>query len=211
MLAQIKSGWVILIPQTDDHRELLALWKEESAGHVFHAHDNGRGLALCDLGPKADACREPINVTSRSTDPAHRLISNFAATPFELDGQSYRSVESFWQGLKFAGTERRRVAEMEGPAAWHVGEKQGYGPTVRYHDREVVVGTRDHWDLMAAACSAKFEQNADARVALLATNDRPLTHRTRRDSKAIPGVIMADIWMRVRARLRDAPETEDDA
>ena len=55
---------------------------------------------------------------------------------------------------------------------------------------------------MERACRAKFEQNAEARAALLATGERPLTHIVRRDSKSIPGVVMADIWMRIREGLR---------
>jgi hypothetical protein len=55
---------------------------------------------------------------------------------------------------------------------------------------------------MRRACEAKFTQNDDAREALLGTNDRPLTHKMRRDSRSIPGVIMAEIWMGIRARLR---------
>jgi predicted NAD-dependent protein-ADP-ribosyltransferase YbiA (DUF1768 family) len=55
---------------------------------------------------------------------------------------------------------------------------------------------------MRLACRAKFAQNADARAALLDTNERPLTHRVRRDSRTIPGVVMADIWMRIRSELR---------
>ena len=43
----------------------------------------------------------------------------------------------------------------------------------------------------------------EAREALLSTKNRPLVHRMRRDSKTIPGVIMADIWMRIRADLRE--------
>ena len=55
---------------------------------------------------------------------------------------------------------------------------------------------------MEAACRAKFAQNEVARAALLATGSRPLTHVVRRDSRAIPGVIMASIWMRIRSDLR---------
>jgi predicted NAD-dependent protein-ADP-ribosyltransferase YbiA (DUF1768 family) len=67
---------------------------------------------------------------------------------------------------------------------------------------------------MERACRAKFEQNAEARAALLATGDRPLTHVVRRDSTTIPGVIMAQIWMRIRKRTRSAQsrkEAEKDA
>jgi hypothetical protein len=55
---------------------------------------------------------------------------------------------------------------------------------------------------MERACAAKFEQHGPARGALLATGQRPLTHKVRPDSRMIPGVILADIWMRLRDRLR---------
>jgi hypothetical protein len=55
---------------------------------------------------------------------------------------------------------------------------------------------------MRRACEAKLAQNDDARAALLATGERPLVHRVRHDSRSIPGVVMADIWMALRARLR---------
>jgi predicted NAD-dependent protein-ADP-ribosyltransferase YbiA (DUF1768 family) len=65
------------------------------------------------------------------------------------------------------------------------------------------VGTFEHWALMESACRAKFSQCVEAREALLATGERPLVHRVKRDSRAIPGVIMADIWMRIRVRLSE--------
>jgi predicted NAD-dependent protein-ADP-ribosyltransferase YbiA (DUF1768 family) len=154
--------------------------------------------------------REPINITSRSPAPLD-LLSNFAATPFDLDGERYASVESFWQGLKFATRrERREIADLSGSAARKAGEKVGYGVTVAYADEEIVVGTWAHWQLMQRATEAKFTQNDGARAALLGTAPRPLTHRTRRDSRAIPGVIMADIWMRLRAKLLAVEEEGED-
>ncbi len=59
-------------------------------------------FVLTNLGPRPEACREPINISSRSSNPAIRLISNFARTPFELHSEQYASIEAFWQGLKFA-------------------------------------------------------------------------------------------------------------
>src|SRR5438105_3395427 len=38
-------------------------------------------------------------------------------------------------------------------------------------------------------------------VALLAPGPRPLVHKVRRDSRTIPGVIMAEIWMALRDSL----------
>ncbi len=63
-----------------------------------------------------------------------------------------------------------------------------------------------HWQLMRRASFAKFEQNEAPREALLATRGRPLTHKVRRDSRSIPGVIMASIWMEVRKSLSGGEE-----
>jgi predicted NAD-dependent protein-ADP-ribosyltransferase YbiA (DUF1768 family) len=64
---------------------------------------------------------------------------------------------------------------------------------------------------MEKACRAKFTQHAAARDALLSTRGRPLVHQVKRDSRNIPGVIMAAIWTRIRDRLMraagDAAET----
>jgi predicted NAD-dependent protein-ADP-ribosyltransferase YbiA (DUF1768 family) len=204
----LKGDLLIVVPEGDDEAQALAAWKALHDGHVLLVAANaGTGVALKDLGRREDACREPINVTSRSPDESVRLIGNFAATPFALDGRAYASVESFWQGLKFDGLERRRVAELSGPAARHAGDEKGYGAKVSYEGSSIAVGTRDHWDLMERACRAKFAQNADARAALLATSDRPLVHRTRHDSRTIPGAIMAEIWMKLRSELQAAGGT----
>lgn len=207
MKVVLKDGLAVLIPETDDEVGELARWKAAHGDHVLHARaDTGTGAALelHDLGPRALACREPINVVSSSPDPAVRLISNLAATPFELDGRRYRSVESFWQGLKFPReAERARIADCDGPGAQSEGSRQGYGKTIIYEGVEIAVGTHEHWRLMERACAAKFEQNDEARAALVATGERPLVHIVKRDSRAIPGVIMAQIWMRLRGRWRD--------
>jgi predicted NAD-dependent protein-ADP-ribosyltransferase YbiA (DUF1768 family) len=157
---------------------------------------------LIDLGPRPDACREPINVTARSPDAMIRLISNFAHTPFELDGNTYASIEAFWQGLKFPDAERRRlVSRLHGLEARNTGFDAEASDTLIYHGRTIRVGTSDHWHLMYLACRAKFSQHEQARAALMGTGDRPLIHKTRRDSRTIPGVVMADMWMRIRRTL----------
>jgi predicted NAD-dependent protein-ADP-ribosyltransferase YbiA (DUF1768 family) len=204
MRVLLKEGLIVLIPGSPDEAGELDAWKSQHDAHVFCVRaSSAQSLELHGLGERAEACRDPINVVSNSTDMIARTISNFATAPFEVDGQRYQSVESFWQGLKFAGDgDRRRLAQFEGARARAEGEEQGYGATVSYGGREIAVGTWSHWQLMERACRAKFEQNADARAALLSTGDRPLTHVVRRDSKTIPGVIMAQIWMRIRHDLR---------
>ncbi len=66
------------------------------------------------------------------------------------------------------------------------------------------MGTAEHWDLMRRACWAKFTQCEAARTALLSTRERPLTHKMRRDSRSIPGIVMAEIWMQIRNGIRSS-------
>src|SRR5262249_25503367 len=148
----------------------LAEWKVDQSGHVLYAlPTRGSGQAFSGLGPRPDACREPINITSKVADEGLRLISNFALAPFFLDGRHYASVEGFWQGLKFADeAERARVAQLVGREALRAGKEQSYGATVAYEGESVRVGTWGHWQLMERACRAKFGQNLAAREALLA-------------------------------------------
>ncbi len=164
----LKNQQIILVPTDEQMAAELAAWKSEHLRHVLLVReDDGSGLALADLGPQDDACRHPLNVTSMASDPAVAQIGNFAATPFILDGEHYASVEGFWQGLKFADpTERRRVALLDGAEAKRAGAALGYGPTIEYQGREVIVGTWDHWQLMRRACEAKFSQHGPARSAV---------------------------------------------
>lgn len=203
MKVRLKPGLVVVTGESDEERRSLADWAKDVDGHVFALKlQDGQTFRLSDLGSRAEACNEPINVTSSAADANLRLISNFAHTPFELDGKQYASVEGFWQGLKFADERRRReIALLHGGAARRAGIEAPAAVTFEYAGQSFRVGTIDHWRLMERACWEKFSQHDSARNALLGTGDRPLVHKTRKDSQTIPGVIMADIWMRIRRRL----------
>lgn len=208
MKALLKKGVIVLIPEEEDETETFAAWREATAEHVFVLRAQPRdGTVLHDLGPREEACREPLNVGYRSPDWRIKLISNFAPTPFELDGRTYASVEGFWQGLKFPDeADRRRIAALVAGEAKRAGEAAVPSETFEYEGQRFHPGTHAHWKLMERACWAKFSQNEDARSALLATGARPITHVMRRDSTTIPGAIMAQIWMRIRARLQKPNE-----
>jgi predicted NAD-dependent protein-ADP-ribosyltransferase YbiA (DUF1768 family) len=209
MKALLKAGLVVLIPQSQEDASELASWKSAHADHVLNVRidrSDVESLELHDLGHRAEACRDPMNIVSSSSDALARPISNLATSPFELDGRLYQSVESFWQGLKFEDeADRERLAALEVPHARQLGKSRGYGATVSYAGRDIPVGAWEHWRLMEQACRAKFQQNEEARAALLATGERPLVHIVRQDSRTIPGVIMAQIWMRLRKELRTGP------
>src|SRR5262245_16858504 len=199
---------LVLVPETEAESAALVAWKAAHAGFAFAAVENsGAGATLAALGPQDAACREPINVTGDSPDPI-RLIANFAPTPFELDGQRYACVEAFWPSLRFPSAARPRIAALAGPIAKQESSKQPSGSHIAYGGQTIPVGTFEHWQLIRRACAAKFAQNVDARAALLGTGERPLIHVVRHDSRTIPGVIMAEIWMQLRARLRSAANVD---
>jgi predicted NAD-dependent protein-ADP-ribosyltransferase YbiA (DUF1768 family) len=199
----LKPDILVLIPESPEEVAELSAWKAGREGYVAALRTEcGAGVNFNVLGPREDVCRDPMNVTSRHADPKVALISNFAATPFELDGRSYASVESFWQGLKFPEMQRAEIATWDGRLAKRAGEATPYGASISYQGEIIPVGTWKHWQLMERACRAKFTLNFKAQAALLSTGDRPLMHRVRRDSRTIPGVIMADIWMRIRHQLQ---------
>lgn len=180
----------------------LAEWLARHDGQVFRLKSIRGEAFFQSLGAEDDARRTPINITSKSPGEL-RLISNFAHTPFTLDGLDYASIEGFWQGLKFPEEERRRaLAALVGSAAKDAGYYAPKADAILYRDQLLRVGTWEHWQLMERASMAKFEQNRAALEVLLSTGERPLTHRVKPDSRTIPGVILADIWMRCRAELR---------
>jgi predicted NAD-dependent protein-ADP-ribosyltransferase YbiA (DUF1768 family) len=203
MKVRLKPNLLIVTGETPEEIRELAEWAGQHDDDAFRLmFQDPQTFRMTGLGPQKDACREPINVVSTSADPDIRLISNFAATAFELDGRSYASVEGFWQGLKFVDeAKRREIAEFAGAEAKRAGDDAPKSETLVYEGRTIRLGSPEHWELMSRACWAKFCQHDDAKRALLATGERPLSHKVRRDSRTIPGVIMADIWMRVRRGL----------
>ena len=206
MKTLLQANRLVLVPESEDEQVALSSWRTRHNNFVFAQSPKATdGATLVSLGPRVEACREPINVTSRSPDPV-RLIANFAPTPFILDDAHYACVEAFWQALRFPPDERQRIAAMDGATAKRESVRYPYGASVTYDGRAIPVGTYEHWQLMRRACKAKFEQHENARAALLGTGARPLVHLVRPDSRTIPGVVMADIWMKLRADLRRAAE-----
>lgn len=203
MQVKFEDGTVLLVAETGAERDELALWARTRADRLFRlAPGRGSAVRLDDLGADARLDEPAINITWDAAPKPFKLIANLAPTPFELDGRQYASVEGFWQGLKLPeGPERERVAALAGHDAKKAGGRVRYADTVTYQGLQARVVTVEHWELMELACWAKFEQHEAARAALLSTAPRRLEHKVKVDSKTIPGVIMADIWMRQRARL----------
>ncbi len=135
-----------------------------------------------------------------------RKLSNFANTPFFLDGLTWGSVEHFFQASKFIAVDPAyyrsfsldsgsTIGGVCGAEIKSAGGKKG---------RPLGAEDRERWeqvkyDVMRRALLAKFTQNAEPRAILLATGLAKLTHRPLRASHTRVEVEL----MEVRERLRN--------
>ena len=169
MRVVLKPGVLVLSPETEAEQEAFAAWRVGAAGHVF-AFDGGsdRGGALIDLGPREEACREPINIVFTQSEARFQPISNLAHTPFRLDGSEYASVEGFWQGLRFSDeADRARVAGLWGLEAKRAvsGVRQ---PSFDYLGETYPSGGPGHHTLMRRACGSPPQGRAGRGAAVSA-------------------------------------------
>ena len=95
----------------------LKRYLEKYENHIFQLQREGDSVAFVKIGNRETACNESINVLYSSDDEIVRKISNLGHSPFEMDGIRYGSVEGFWQGLKFEGSERLAIAKLFGKEA----------------------------------------------------------------------------------------------
>jgi predicted NAD-dependent protein-ADP-ribosyltransferase YbiA (DUF1768 family) len=156
------------------------------------------------------------------------VFSNFAATPFELDGKKYASIEGLWQSLYYpedekdprfaAGKWPRTRAEVEQLTAFVA---KGAGNDARkileparlfymsYKGRKFEpYGSDDdqkfHRALMERATRAKVEQNASVKDLLLKTGDLKLRPDHDQGPKATPAYRYFEILEDLRAEYRRA-------
>ena len=150
---------------------------------------------------------DTFNIHSESRDPASRLLSNFAARPFELSGRWFASVEGFIQGIKLREYDklRYRAFASTGSIAKAIGE--GIRPhIVVFHGKRRSVatyGSVEHHDLIAWAIGAKFDQNTDCMAALLSTKGLTLTHDTgtpESPDTSLPANVFCGILTEIRNR-----------
>lgn len=153
------------------------------------------------------------------------ILSNFAATPFTLDGMRYASVEGFWQmmlypegpadprtqgNVKYPHT-RAEVAEMTafqakaaGDAAESNMRKLGIDWVTfegrRFPYRSQVKG--EHYRLILEAMRAKLAQNPRVKQILLSTGDLVLRPDHIQEENAPPEWAYFKIWMELRSELQ---------
>ena len=155
------------------------------------------------------------------------LLSNFAETPFVVHGKRYRSVEGFWQMMKypdgpsdarahFPGIKwkftREQVAQMVGFDAKTAGDlasetmkKMGID-WVSFEGRRMKYWTPEkgeHYDLIVEATWAKISQNPQARHVLRLTGDLILRPDHHQSPNAPPAWRYHQILMMIRKGFRN--------
>src|SRR5262245_32244823 len=114
----------------------------------------------------------PLNVYSRSDEEIGRLMSNFANTPFILDGVPYASIEGFYVSLKFLDEDKRaKMAELYGPVVKNMGKKSKLMTTC-YRGEWFDLGSESHHALIKRAICAKLEAHPEIARAFVATRPR---------------------------------------
>ena len=188
MQVRLKDGLIVVTADTDAERAALEPWAVAADGRVFAlTHQDDRTFRLTDLGPRPEATREPINVTSRlgrPRDPPDLELRVLAVLPRRMPLRQRRRVLAGLEVPRRGQAPRgRRAARRPSPRRR---ERADPADVIEYRGECVRVGTVDHWRLMRRACQAKFAQVDDARLALLGTGTRPLTHKTPRIAEPSP-------------------------
>lgn len=155
-----------------------------------------------------------LNIVADSSDWRARLLSNFAATPFVLGGQSFASVEGFIQGIKFpfGDARRRRTFALAGISAKKMGREAARDYGSDFYERVYVwwdgeainYGSVFHQVVIFQAIVAKVIQNPKVREALLATSDLDLIHDLGHPESArtsLPAAVFTDFLTALREEL----------
>ena len=153
------------------------------------------------------------------------LLSNFAATPFELDGKHYASVEGFWQMLKYPENPkderfnpkikwpftREQVAAMTAFDAKKAGKIASENMKalsidwVTYNGQKLIYHAQtrgDFYNLILRAEWAKLRQNENVRNILLSTGDLKLRPDHIEEADAAPAWRYYEMWMEIREQIR---------
>ena len=152
------------------------------------------------------------------------ILSNFAPTPFELDGETYASVEGFWQMLKYPegpGDERLRDPAVVWPhvraevAAMAAFEAKAAGTAANENMKKLGIrwvtyqGRRmeyrenaqgEFYALIRRAEQAKHDQNPAVAEILRKTGTLKLRPDHQQGPDATPAERYNEIWMDIRAQ-----------
>lgn len=116
----------------------------------------------------------------RKSDLPYGVFSNFSPHPIEVDGQTWPTVEHYYQAQKFAGMpdSERHMAEIRQASTAYDARKRGIDTTRPLRpDWDVA-----RLDVMWKAVQAKFDAYADLAELLLSTGEEGIAENSPYDS-----------------------------
>lgn len=151
-----------------------------------------------------------MNIGSNGKWPAN-VLSNFAVTPFTIDGVECASAEGFIQALKFPKIDMQvHVCTLVGRKAKFKGKKANKRikreQKVWWQGQEFAYRSDEHFALIEKGLRAKYTQSDRARRALLATRDSTLTHNTGHKESphtSLPALKFIAILYKIRKELQE--------
>lgn len=153
-----------------------------------------------------------INISANSTILPEAVLSNFFDSPISLFWKLYRSVESFWQAIKFPewSEERDKVSRMTWWEAKNYIKKAWIHPDVLILNWEQIIAWSErHKELMKIALEAKFSHPALAKI-LQDTWDADITHilvdsswKEHTDSLSMPRDVFCGFIKAIRQDLKN--------
>ena len=153
-----------------------------------------------------------INIISTAAGP-EAILSNFAPTPFLLDGVECASVEGFIQGLKEPKPDRqRRICLRHGFEAKRASsrkrnKKLRESGVVWWQENAIPFQSEAYYALIERAIRAKFDHNELARHVLQATGEAELIHDTGKPEAphtSLPAERFIGILTKIRSELQAA-------
>ena len=151
--------------------------------------------------------RRPLNVASGAVEDIGKQLSNFTERPFTFHGKMYRSVEAWYQGLKWPDEAKRaEIADRTGVEAKRGGRGAPKSDTFTFEGKDYKFGSPEHLQLVKDAIKASLEQNPQAKADFMVTHPRPIEHKTGRPenpNSALPGTKFAKILEEIRQEFVD--------
>jgi len=177
-------------------------------GGVLWTDDPNDVHELSALGVIAWAGRDDRPSGAAYEWTGRNLLCNAAPRSFMLNGELFHSVDSFYEALKLPEGSSERVSCARSPLL----EARRLSRRVRsetfpYRGKQIPVGSEEHEALLAAAISAKVQQNLDVRTALRHTGATKLAlPRTPTDvpgalARVTPITLMIERWKLARATV----------
>ena len=180
-------------------------------------------LKWWEISPASVKCENNKVVLSKRNELG--ILSNFAPTPFILDGIKYASLEGFWQMMKFPKLKddpryfelsktpytRESVSKLTafeakkaGDTGSEVMKKLGIN-WVTYQGKRLVYKTPKkaaHYQLIKRAMQEKLNQNLEVQKVLKATENLKLLPDHEQKANTPPAWKYNEIWMELRDTIR---------